>query len=126
MGLFDHTSQRLSEQALNAIWYKQKVISNNIAHNDTPDFKAKTVSFDILIKEKYKGKYHPKSKGGDREANLNVTTTYERNTNLILDGNNVDMEKEQLELADAQYQYNAMIEHLNSQYRAIRTALQKK
>jgi flagellar basal-body rod protein FlgB len=41
MGLFDGSSFKLVEQGLDASWYKQKVISNNIANVDTYNFKAK-------------------------------------------------------------------------------------
>lgn len=124
MGLFNNATQALTEKALDATWYKQRVISNNIANSDTPDFKAKTVEFGLILEEKCKCKYHS-SNQEKPSAEFKVVTTYETNTNQILDGNNVDMEKEQLALADAQYQYNALIEKLNNDYRMIRSALAK-
>ena len=130
MGLFDSVTHSLAEQALDATWYKQKVISNNIANSDTPDFKAKTVEFGLILKEKCKCKYHEGISGGlyhsdsgDEPLKLTVTTTYETNTNQILDGNNVDMEKEQTALADAQYQYSALTDYLNNNYAMIRSAI---
>ncbi len=122
MGLFDSKSQILAEQALDATWYKQRVISNNIANNDTPNYKAKTVDFALILKDKCKCNYHTGERGNGT-AELKVVTTYETDTNQILDGNNVDMEKEQLALADAQYQYSTMIDKLNNQYSMIRTAI---
>jgi flagellar basal-body rod protein FlgB len=126
MGLFSGNIQSLSEQALDATWYKQQVISNNIANSDTPDFKAQTVSFGLVLKEKCECAYHP---GEDNVlqsgsgTSLKVVTTYETNTNQILDGNNVDMEKEQLDLADTQYQYSALLDQLNNNYSMIRSAI---
>lgn len=122
MGLFDSTTHVLAEKALDATWYKQQVISNNIANVETPEFKAKTVDFSLVLEEKCKCKYHTPKKEKD-SVELKVTTTYETNTNQILDGNNVDMEKEQLALADAQYQYSALLDQLNNEYRMIRSAL---
>ena len=52
MGLFDGTVQKLSEQTLDAAWYKQQVISNNIANSSTPGYKAKSVEFGIILQEK--------------------------------------------------------------------------
>lgn len=125
MGLFDSKIQSLSEQALDAAWYKQQVISNNIANSSTPDYKAKTVEFGIILKEKCKCRYHTPDgdKGGD--ISLSVSTTYETNTNQLLNGNNVDMEKEQLDLADVQYQYSAMMDQMNNNYTMIRSAITK-
>ena len=125
MGLFDSKIQSLSEQALDAAWYKQQVISNNIANSSTPDYKAKTVEFGIILNEKCKCRYHTpdEDKGGD--ISLSVSTTYETNTNQLLNGNNVDMEKEQLDLADVQYQYSAMMDQMNNNYTMIRSAITK-
>ena len=130
MGLFDSVTHNLAEQALDATWYKQQVITNNIANADTPDYKAKTVEFGLILKEKCKCKYHEGIKAGlyhsgssDEPLKLTVTTTYETNTNQILDGNNVDMEKEQTALADAQYQYSALTDYLNNNYAMIRSAI---
>ncbi len=131
MGLFDSAVMNLAEQGLDATWYKQRVISHNIANSDTPDFKAKTVEFGLLLEEKCKCKYHQEIEhechhtNTDKPLKLSVVTTYETDTNQILDGNNVDMEKEQLALADAQYQYSALMDYLNSRYSMIRTAISK-
>ena len=133
MGVFSNGALSLAEQALDATWYKQRVINHNIANVDTPDFKAKTVNFDFILKEaKCKCGYH---KGindichdepeNEYPLKLSVFTTYETNTNQILDGNNVDMEKEQMALADAQYQYDALIDYLNHNYSKIRLAINK-
>lgn len=130
MGLFNSVTHTLAEQALDATWYKQQVITNNIANCDTPDYKAKTVEFGLILKEKCKCKYHEGIKddhfhagNSDEPVQLTVTTTYETNTNQILDGNNVDMEKEQTALADAQYQYSALTDYLNNNYAMIRSAI---
>jgi flagellar basal-body rod protein FlgB len=134
MGLFNNSNHILAERALDAVWYKQRVISNNIANVETPDYKAKNVEFKLVLDERRKCKYRPAGFGersgrrGEPEAGpggFKVVTTYRSDTNQILDGNNVDMEKESLDLADAQYQYAAMIDRLNNDYRLIRSALAK-
>ena len=136
MGLFDSTTMNLAEQGLDATWYKQRIISHNIANVDTPDFKAKTVEFGLILEEKCKCKYHEwinhechdkdvYGKSLNEPLKLSVVTTYETDTNQILDGNNVDMEKEQLALADAQYQYSALMDYMNSRYSMIRLAVSK-
>lgn len=126
MGLFNDKIQQLSETALDAAWYKQRVISNNIANISTPDYKAKTVHFGLVLKEKMcKCKYHTPEEDFEEGVSLKVTTTYETNTNQLLNGNNVDMEKEALDLADVQYQYSALMDQMNNNYAMIRTAITK-
>lgn len=133
MGLFDSAAFVLTEQGLDAAWYKQQVISHNIANITTPDFKAKTVSFGLVLKEKMKCPYHgytycPHDDLTAEEKKQDpvwVRTTYETNTSQLLNGNNVDIEKEGMELVDTRNQYNTMIDYLNSQYAMIRTAIGK-
>lgn len=133
MGLFDSVTMNLAEQALDATWYKQQVIRHNIANIDTPDYKAKTVEFGFILKEKCKCKYHEGIEHDecrhftdtDEPPKLSVVTTYETDTNQILDGNNVDIEKEEGALADAQYQYSALIDYMNHRYSLIRSAISK-
>lgn len=132
MGLFDSAAFTLTEQGLDAAWYKQQVISHNLSNISTPNYKAKTVSFGLVLRERAKCKYHDHTdcpddgtKEKETEGPLWVRTTYETNTRQILNGNNVDIEKEAKELSDTQYQYNTMIDYLNSQYAMIRLAINK-
>jgi len=122
MALFNNTSFRMMEQGLDAVWLKQQVISQNIANNDTPDYKAKTVHFKAVLKDKIK-------KNSDRdsgqELHLEAEITVEENTNQIFDGNNVDMEKEQISLADAQIQYDTLSSKLINEFSMIKTALSR-
>ena len=125
MGMFDSTAMKLVEQGLDASWYQQKVISNNIANDDTYNYKAKTVEFGIVLDDAYKCRYSTDNEKESGEPELRVTTTCETGTTQTLNGNNVDIEKETLALADAQYQYSTMIDYMNSQYSMIRTAIGK-
>lgn len=127
MALLDNTSFGLLEQGLDATWYKQKVISQNIANNDTPDYKAKTVDFKLVLKKKCDCSYHSHSDEncGKSELAPVIEVTTESDTRQVIDGNNVDMEKEALALADAQYQYSAIIDQMNGTMSMLRSALQK-
>lgn len=147
MGLYDSAAFKITEEGLDAAWYKQQVIRHNIANISTPDYKAKTVNFGLVLKEKMKCPYHgykycphdrisgsesgeatvsgSNAKSGSSDDLLWVNTTYETNTSQLLNGNNVDIEKEAIELADVQYQYKTMIDYMNSQYSMIRRAIGK-
>ncbi|MGN1101281.1 MAG: hypothetical protein ACI4RG_03755, partial [Huintestinicola sp.] len=65
------------------------------------------------------------SSGNTDDEYVWVNTTYETNTSQLLNGNNVDIEKEGLELVDVKYQYQTMIDYMNSQYTMIRRAIGK-
>ena len=121
--MFNNTSFRLLEQGLDAVWLKQKVISQNIANADTPGYNAKNVKFSTFLKEKCKYKqYHT-----DDESAINIKTEVieEKGTNQLFDGNNVDVEKEMMDLADAQLQYDALAGKMSNQFSMLRTAISK-
>ena len=69
--------------------------------------------------------YHTPTDNESGKVSLKVATTYETNTNQLLNGNNVDIENEQLDLADVQYQYSALMDQMNNNYSMIRTAITK-
>lgn len=120
LALFEGDQFKIAEQGLDASWFQQKVISNNIANVETPDFKAKTMSFGLVLDNAL----HAQITGGDR-LSVRGRVTYETNTSQLLNGNNVDMEKESNAMLDAQYQYSTLIDYLNNQYQMIRIAIGK-
>lgn len=124
MALFGNTSFRIMEQGLDNVWYKQKVISHNIANISTPNYKAKTVNFGAVLKEKCKCRYHDVPQEGSR-LDMTVHVTEEPYTKQRLDGNNVDLEKEAAALSDAQYQYSSLIDKTINEFNMIRTAIQR-
>ena len=122
--LFDNTSFKLLEKGMDAVWYKQKVINQNIANDSTPGYKAKTVTFGAVLDEKCKCRYHVGEQENDG-IKFSVAVTDEPNTQQTLDGNNVDIEKESAALVDAQFQYQTLIDKANTDFSMMRTALQR-
>ncbi|MGN0654524.1 MAG: flagellar basal body rod protein FlgB [Oscillospiraceae bacterium] len=130
--MFQNTSFRFLEQGLDMTWQKQRVINQNIANDSTPGYKAKTVEFKVLLDKKCKCKYHPYyDESGNLMDNsrpqmrLGMEVTTEPDTNQTLDGNNVDIEKEALALADAQIQHSMLTEKIVKEFEMIKTALSK-
>ena len=116
------------EQGLDAVWYKQKVISHNISNSDTPNYKAKNVDFGlVLAEEQCKCAYHSADQEKEirRPVSLRVVTSTEPDTNFTLDENNVNVETEAMKLVDAQYQYSSLIDHMNNEFDMISAVLQK-
>ena len=50
--MFKNTSFRFLEQGLDLTWQKQKIISQNIANDSTPGYKAKTAEFRVILDKK--------------------------------------------------------------------------
>lgn len=119
----------LMEKAADASMTRYNVIANNIANNDTPGYKRKDVNFeDYLLEELTSG-----SNLSMREAiaqvdlgRLNpVTYTDYGELSYRLDGNNVDIDTENVELASTQIKYNGIISSISNQFNMLKAAMAK-
>lgn len=106
------TSQAL-EQSLDATWLKTKMISGNIANYETPGYKAKEVSFEEVFSS-------VGADGNKKTASYRTQVKDDPSTSMRADGNNVSMEKEQLELWRAYAQYNALVQKISGNYNNLR------
>ena len=93
---------------------KQKVLANNIANVETPGFKAKDVNFQNEFSEALKK--------GDFASAMNLQPkVYVRNDLSIRnDGNNVDLEKEMIELQKNKMKFDIYTQLLKNRYRRVR------
>ena len=117
------------EKAADAANTRMTVISNNIANVDTPNYKRRDVSFENYLLEEL-------TSGSTRNLRLKVNdvdlsninpTTYTDYSNLSyrLDGNNVDIDTENVELASTQIKYDGIMNSLDYQFDMLRAAMQK-
>jgi len=122
-------------KGLSAAWTRNAVIRNNIANVETPGFKASDVEFESLLTQSmqsamqssgFKGrKTHPKHIDiGSKEAPLFETRIVKRDDlSMRMDGNNVDIESENVKLVQNSLYYNTLMEKMNSEIRRLRAAI---
>ncbi|MBT0953592.1 flagellar basal body rod protein FlgB [Bacillus velezensis] len=125
MDLFSGTIQNL-ENALGRADIKQKVLTNNIANIDTPNYKAKKVSFRNLLDQETSNREAVKTdyrhvdftgSGDDYSIVSSSDTSYQQN------GNNVDIDKEMTDLAENQINYQALVERMSGKFNSLKTVL---
>lgn len=125
MDLFSGTIQNL-ENALERADIKQKVLTNNIANIDTPNYKAKKVSFRNLLDQETSNLEAVKTdyrhvdftgSGDDYSIVSSSDTSYQQN------GNNVDIDKEMTDLAENQINYQALVERMSGKFNSLKTVL---
>ncbi|MEG0879019.1 MAG: flagellar basal body rod protein FlgB, partial [Oscillospiraceae bacterium] len=92
-----NVAQGAMESSMDALWMKLQVHLDNIANYETPGYKAKTVNFSEVLDSA--------TKKDDDTSHLRLNVVEDATTSTRLDGNNVDMEKEQLEMWKTQAQY---------------------
>ncbi|ANB61769.1 flagellar basal body rod protein FlgB [Anoxybacteroides amylolyticum] len=126
MKLFSRTFTML-EQGLDYASLKQKVIANNIANADTPNYKAKDVRFKTALEqalaplEAYGT--NPKHFSFKSPDTSNFLVTTRNDTVYNHNGNSVDIDKEMSELAENQIYYNALVERLNGQFNTLKMVI---
>ena len=118
-------------KAADASWKRNEVIANNIANVDTPGYKRKDIAFEgYLRNEIMKGGIT----GGDlnkRVANVNLdrlgTKVYTDQSELSyrLDGNNVDINTENANLAENQIRYYTLLNSMTQEFSRIKSVLSK-
>ncbi len=117
------------EKAADAANTRLNVISNNIANATTPNYKRKDVSFEnYLLQELTSGDTRNlRLKVGDVDLSSINSTVYTDYSNLSyrLDGNNVDIDTENVELASTQIKYNGLMSAVDYQFNMLRAAMQK-
>lgn len=111
--LFDARSFRIMEQSADALWQKQKVISQNIANYDTPNYKAQSLTFSEVLNDI--------GKKEGQIIDVNVQTDYQ--TSARPDGNNVNMISENLELYKTYVQSSYLYDKINGKFTNIKTVL---
>ena len=116
------------DRAADASWTRETVIGNNIANVDTPGYKRQDVAFeDVLKRELKSSKYYTLQKAVDN-VSLNKlegrTYTDYASYSYRLDGNNVDIDTENVELASEQLRYQTLTSAVSNEFTRMNTAMQ--
>lgn len=127
----------LLERSLDTESLRKKVISDNIANVDVPNFKRREVNFEselnrvlknnednsiklptIMTDERHIPFFIEKDiRGVDPRVNVDY------NSSMRNDGNNVDIEKEMVDSSKNMMRYNALVSGLNHNYKMIKMAI---
>ena len=115
------------DRAADAAWQRNEAISNNIANVDTPGYKRQDVAFEsVLQKALGNNRYQTMD---DKVANVNLSRLRGRayvdyaNYSYRLDGNNVDIENENVMLAENQLKYQGLISSINQEFTNLQTVM---
>ena len=89
---------------------KQQVHTQNIANVDTPDYKLREFSFGNALD----GAIERRLENGNKEYAFEAKVTEQDQTEVLIDGNNVNLDSEGLELYSAYLQQAGIIQKMNS------------
>ncbi|MCI8513180.1 MAG: flagellar basal body rod protein FlgB [Lachnospiraceae bacterium] len=115
----------LTEKMLDFLWGRQKVTLSNISNNDTPGYKSRYITFEEELQTRIQkasqtGRPRTSVSQAIDSARVRVHTT--RNESTRLDGNNVDMDQEQVDLVRNAYEYQYMLSSINNDFKRLQNA----
>ena len=114
-------------RAADAAWQRNEAISNNIANVDTPGYKRQDVAFESVL-QKALGNNRYESMD-EKVSNINLSRLRGRayvdyaNYSYRLDGNNVDIDNENVMLAENQLKYQGLISSINQEFTNLQTVM---
>ena len=115
------------DRAADAAWQRNEAISNNIANVDTPGYKRQDVAFESVLQQALGNNRYESM--DDKVANVNLSRLRGRayvdyaNYSYRLDGNNVDIENENVMLAENQLKYQGRISSINQEFTNLKTVM---
>ena len=115
------------DRVADAAWQRNEAISNNIATVDTPGYKRQDVAFESVLQQALGNNRYESM--DDKVANVNLSRLRGRayvdyaNYSYRLDGNNVDIENENVMLAENQLKYQGLISSINQEFTNLKTVM---
>lgn len=126
MNIYGNTINLL-ERGLHYATTKSKTISHNIANVDTPNYKAKSVDFKEVLHSAQSSSIqayrthekHIPFKTQSFASGVFSYTNFQSRSN----GNGVDMDKEQADLAANQIYYHALVDRINGKFNTLQNVI---
>ncbi len=107
--------------ALQASAFKNDVIQNNIANADTPNYKKRNVNFEATLQKELNSSFVTGEINFD-----NLKPTIETDPlSYRMDGNNVDMNIEMVEMYKNSVKYDTLAQSVMSNYKRINVVFGK-
>ena len=120
------------DRAADASWLREETIANNLTNATTPNYKRYDVDFQSLLEmELTDTKYNRNLDSKVHNVHLNhlIATsqidTAAESYSYRIDGNNVDIHTENVELASEQIRYSALTDSITQEFARMRTAMGK-
>ena len=126
-GIFGYVN--VLKAAADASWTREEVLTNNIANVDTPNYKRQDVEFKTYLNSAIEQAGSPDASLTKKINSVDLSDvtmrTFTDNSTLSyrLDGNNVDLSTENVELASEQINYNALIDSINNEFSRFKTVI---
>ena len=111
------------DKAADASWLRETAIMNNLANTDTPGYKRKDIRFEEYLQGAVSGGSSLDDNIADADLDSLTGTTYTdyASSSYRIDGNNVDIDTENAELAKNQIKYYTMLDSISQEFKRIQS-----
>ena len=122
---FDYVN--VLDKAADASWKRETVLANNIANVNTPGYKRKDLDFEGVLKQELGRCKHTSL--DTKIDNLHMdhlnpsVYTDLSNYSYRLDGNNVDIDVEEVEYASEQIRYQGITAGINNEFNRMKAVI---
>ena len=122
---FDYVN--VLDKAADASWKRETVLANNIANVNTPGYKRKDLDFEGILKQELGRCKHTSL--DTKIDNLHMdhlnpsVYTDLSNYSYRLDGNNVDIDNEEVEYASEQLRYEGITAGINNEFNRMKSVI---
>lgn len=115
----------LMEKSANFLWTKQAAILDNMANVETPNYKAKVVTFEESIRDKLRAAAQNKDAKQSVREIIDGSDLYvfESKEAKRMDDNNVDTTEQMVEMVRNAYQQQYVYNAINKSYSILRMAV---
>ncbi|MCI5621795.1 MAG: flagellar basal body rod protein FlgB [Lachnospiraceae bacterium] len=115
------------DKAADASWQREQTIANNIANVDTPGYKRQDVEFESVLKRELGDSKYTSLDDKISSIHLNHLQAKERTEYAgfayRLDGNNVDIDTENVELASETLRYLGLTDSINQEFTRLKSVI---
>lgn len=122
---FDYIN--VMDKTADASWIRNEVIANNIANVNTPGYKREDVAFERELERALGNSRYKTMDAKVKDVKLDRlkprTVKDYSNFSYRLDGNNVDIDTENVTLAANQIKYQGVIAGIQSEFSNLKTAM---
>lgn len=128
MDFLTSNSMRMMERSMGFLWTKQAALLDNIANAETPNYKAKVVTFEDSLRTKLE---QAMGYGMGSEVKQSVrqaleeaeVTVFEPEESTRMDDNGVDTTEQMVEMIRNAYQQQYVYQAINKHYSILRMAV---
>ena len=128
MDYFSSNSMLLMEKSMNFLWTKQAAISDNIVNAETPNYKAKIVTFEENLRERLENAMRSNTPRSSMREELERSqfAVFSTGDSTRMDDNGVNVTEQMVEMVRNAYQLQYVMNAISTDLNTLRTAISGK